>query len=347
MKIPEDRWRRQFLLAILLVVVVFFTGVLGYVTIERWSPLDATFMTVITLASVGYGETHPLSPSGRVFTIFLITFGVVAIAFVISTGSNVILEGQLDNLMGRRKLEKEIQKLKRHFIICGYGRMGRVICQELAKKKIPHVVIESHPEVIGAIPERALVIHGDATQDAVLLKAGIRQARGLVSVVSTDAGNVYITLTARGLCPDIYIVARAGEEGSEKKLLRAGANKVISPYIIGGGTIAQALLRPAVVDFIELVTQSEHLDLQMEEIEITSASSLCGVTLPESGIRQKLNIIVVAIKKAAGHMVFNPSAPTVLESGDHLIVLGGAENLATLEAITHGEREMPPQAVQE
>ncbi len=327
--------QQHFLLSLAAIGAVFAAGAVGYMLIEGWSAFDAVYMTATTMSTVGYGETHPLSPAGRVFTVFLIAFGVVAIAAMVAAGSKLILEGQLNEIVGRRKVEREIAKLRNHYIVCGYGRMGRIICQEFARKGIPFVVIEKNLEVFEAMEEGILAIHGDDSRDEVLLKAGIQKARGLVSVVSSDAANVYITLTARELAPKIYIVARAGEEGSEKKLLRAGADRVVSPYTIGGGRIAHAILRPAVVDFIELVTRSEHMDLQMEEVEVRRESSLCDVTLPP-GIRQKLNIIVVAIKKSTGHMVFNPSSSSVLAEGDRLIVLGGMESLGRLEEIARG-----------
>jgi voltage-gated potassium channel len=329
--------QKHFLLSLTAIGAVLAAGATGYTLIEGWTAFDAVYMTATTMSTVGYGETHPLSPAGRVFTLFLIAFGMLAIAGMVAAGSKLILEGQLNEIVGRRKVEREIARLKNHYIVCGYGRMGRIICQEFARKGIPFVVIEKNHEVSRDIEAGILVITGDDSRDEVLLTAGIQRAKGLVSVVSSDAANVYITLTARELAPDIYIVARSGEEGSEKKLLRAGADRVVSPYTIGGGRIAQAILRPAVVDFIELVTRSEHMDLQMEEVEIRGESSLCNVTLPPS-IRQKLNIIVVAIKKAGGHMVFNPSSSSVLDQGDRLIVLGGMDNLARLEEIAQGRR---------
>jgi voltage-gated potassium channel len=332
-------------LAVLLPPVTVAAGVLGYMAIEGWSLLDSVFMTAITMTTVGFGEVHPLSPAGRVFTVVLISFGVLAIGAVVTAGTKAILEGEVDRMMGTRKRERHIQKLRDHYIICGFGRMGRVILGELRRKGIPLVVVEGNEEVYREIDEEILAVHGDATQDTVLSRVGIQQAKGLISVVSSDAGNVYVTLTARGLNPGIFIVARAGDEGSESKLIRAGADKVISPYHIGGGRIAQAILRPAVVDFIELVTGSEHLDLQMEEVEVRPRSSICRVTLPESGIRQHFNIIIVAIKKSSGHMVFNPAPETILEEGDRLIALGGKENLEKLDLIARGERSFisPPE----
>ncbi len=308
-------------------------GTLGYVVIEDWSVLDALYMTIIALSTVGFGEVHPLSPEGRLFTLGIILGGVVTVTTTITIGTQILLAGQLQKLMGRRKLEKEIRNINRHYIICGYGRMGKVICREFMKKPVPFVVIERSAEEFQKIPHDVLAIQGNAAEESVLQEAGIDRARGLVSVASSDADNVYITLTAIGLRPDLYIVARAGEAGSEKKLLRAGASKVVSPYAIGGTGIANAILRPAVVDFIELVTRREHLELQMEEVQIGASSSLAGKTILDTGLRQSLGIIVVAVKKKDGHMEFNPSSHTRIEEGDRLIVLGGGDGLSKLETL--------------
>jgi voltage-gated potassium channel len=329
--------KKQFVATFTFLQVIFATGVAGFMIIEDYSLLEAIYMTSITLSTVGYKEVRPLSSAGQVFTTGLITVGVISIALVVAAGSRVIIEGQLERALGRRKMKKEISRLKNHFIVCGYGRMGKIIGQELKKKSIPFVVVESSPEVYDTIGEDILAIKGNATQDAVLQEARITEGRGLVSVVSTDSDNVYITLTARGLSSTIYIVARAGEEGSEKKLLRAGADKVVSPYIIGGSQMANAILRPTVVDFIELVTQSEHLELQMEEVEIKAQSPISCSSLLDSGIRQNWNIIVVAIKKGDGHMVFNPASTEVIEAGDRLIILGDTNSLAQMEESASGK----------
>ena len=321
------RGRSEVIATFTILQVIFVAGVIGFMVIEGYTFVEAFYMTSITLSTVGFGEVAPLSTAGRLFTIMLITVGVISIAAFVTAVTRALLRGQLDRYMGRRRLMKEIARLKNHFIVCGYGRMGRIICQELRKKGVPFVVIENNPTVFVSIEEEDLGLQGDATQDQVLIDAGIKKARGLVSVVSSDADNVYIILTARGLSGDAYLVARAGEEGSENKLLRAGADRVVSPYIIGGSQMANAILRPTVVDFIDLVTQSEHLELQMEEIKIRAGSSLQGSTLMDSGLRENWNIIVVAIKKGAGHMVFNPSHSTLIEEGDKLILLGDSESL--------------------
>src|SRR5512139_1210827 len=265
---------RRILAALAVLAGVTVCATLGFVAIAGWAIVDAFSMTVITMTSVGFGEVHPLSTAGKLFTVLVILGGVAVVAMFLSYGSQVVFEGQFERFMGRRRMEKDIARLRDHYIICGYGRMGRVISREFAKKPVPFVVVESNPEVFREIDPGMLCLCGNAEDDAVLRAAGIERARGLVTVVSSDADNVYITLTAAGLRPDLYIVARAGDEAAERKLLRAGASKVVCPYAIGGAGIANAILRPTVVDFIELVTRREHLELQMEEVLIGGASPL-------------------------------------------------------------------------
>jgi voltage-gated potassium channel len=315
---------------------VILSGTIGYMAIEGWSLLDSLYMTIIALSTVGFGEVHPLSSEGRVFTLLLLLGGVATVTMTLAFGTQILLAGQLQIVLGRRKMEKDIKNIKDHYIICGHGRMGKIICREFMNRPVPIVIIEQDREVFQKIPGTALAIHGNASEESVLIEAGIERAKGLVAVASSDAANVYITLTAVELRPDLYIVARAGESGSEKKLLRAGASKVVSPYVIGGTGIANAILRPAVVDFIELVTQREHLQLQMEEVFVTEGSSLVGKNILEAGIRQTLGIIVVAVKSKEGLMEFNPSSETTITTGDRLIVLGAGENLGRLERLARG-----------
>jgi voltage-gated potassium channel len=309
-------------------------GATGYMLIEGWRFLDALYMTIITLGTVGFKEVHDLSDYGKVFTIVLIVFGVSVLGYTVGSLAQIMFEGQIQRIIGRKKVEKKIDSLQDHYIICGFGRIGQLICKEFAAKPIPFLVIEKHPEAHEKLHhEEYLHLRGDATEDETLLRAGIKRAKGLISVVTSDTENVYITLTARGLNPDLYILARSGEEGSEIKLRRAGANKVISPYVIGGSRMAQAILRPNVVDFIEIATGHEHLDLQMEEILIPGHSAFVGENLISSGFRKETGTIIVGIKKTSGRMVFNPDSHSKIEAGDTMIVLGDPAAILKLEEL--------------
>ena len=322
--------RQKLLLSLFLIVLVISFGTLGYMFIEGWDLVDSLYMTIITLASVGYKEVHDLSFNGRIFTIVLIIGGVGTVAYALTSAARIIIEGELQDVFGRRRLEKKIKGLKDHYIICGYGRMGKIICKELREKNQKFVVIEKKTDLM-ADTEDILIIQGDATRDEVLKEVGIDNAKGLISVLPTDAENLFVVLSARGLNPHLLIVARAGEEGSEKKLLRAGADKVVSPYHIGGLRIAHTILKPAVVDFIEFATKSGNIDLQMEEITIQEASELSGLTLDECGIGRELGIIIVAIKKADGDLKFNPTFRSTIIAGDTLIALGEISKMKKLE----------------
>ncbi|MBI4838114.1 MAG: potassium channel family protein [Nitrospirae bacterium] len=242
--------KMKLLLSLGLIAFIVLFGTLGYIVIEGWNALDSLYMTIITIASVGFKEVHDLSSGGRIFTIILIISGAGTILFTLNTGAKFVLEGELQDILGRKRLEKQIKDLKGHYIICGYGRMGKIICKELRGSGVEFIIIEKMPNLIQE-REDIILLEGDATQDEVLREAGIEKAKGLISVLPTDAENLYVVLTARGLKPDLTIVARAGEEGSEQKLLRAGADRVVSPYHIGGLRIAHTVVKPAVVDFIE------------------------------------------------------------------------------------------------
>jgi voltage-gated potassium channel len=245
-----------------------------------------------------------------------------------------MVEVRLRDILGRRKLEHKIKQLKDHYIICGFGRMGSILSEAVAAKSISFIVVENDPAQIEKAHEHGyLYLQGQATDENILMKAGIERAKGLVSVLGSDADNVFVTLTARDLSPDLYIIARAGEEGTERKLLKAGANRVVSPYSTGARKIAQSILRPTVYDFMELAVHGHSLEFQMEEIPVGEGSGLVNVTLQESGIRQNLDLIVVGIKRFPDQMVFNPSAQTRIMSKDTLIVLGYIQNLKKLEKL--------------
>jgi len=323
-------WKKLSLVLALIGFIISF-GTTGYMVIEGWSFLDSLYMTVTTLTTVGYREIRELSDAGRWFTITLIIGGVGTMLYALSTGAKFILEGELQAIYGRRRLEKKMKELSDHYVICGYGRMGKIIAKELKNEKVKFVAIEKIPTVHEK--EEAFVVTGDATQDEILKEVGIERAKGLITVLPTDAENLYVVLSAKGLNPTLFIVARAGEEGSEQKLLRAGADRVISPYHIGGLRIAHTVLKPAVVDFIELATKSGNIDLQLEEIAIPELSDYSGLSLDQCGFGKELGVIIVAIKKPNGDMKFNPTYLTLIEPGDTLIALGEVSKLKVLEGM--------------
>ncbi len=331
---------KQLLYSVCLLLLLLFVGTFGYYLIEGWSLFDALYMTVITLSTVGFSEIHPLSHAGRFFTIVLIMGGVGVAFYVFTMVTETIVSGQLQDFLGRRRLEAKLATLHDHYIICGYGRIGRHICR-IISKEIPFVVVENDPEVVKEIEKDGFIyLEGDATHEDVLKKAGIERARGLVSVLRSDADNVYITLTARSLNPKLFIIARADEEHVEKKLKRAGADKVVSPYLIGARRMALIILRPAVTDFLELATPEENLELQLEEVRVRPDSELVGKTLLESGIRQFSGAIILAIKKVTGEMIFNPPPDYVFEADDTVVALGDRRGLARLEEVASGKKRL-------
>jgi voltage-gated potassium channel len=312
--------------------IVIAIGTLGYHFIEGWTLLEGLYMTVITITTIGFKEVSELSDSGRIFTLAIIFLGIGMVTYAFVTGSRMIIEGEIQNILTRRRYMKAIEKIHDHFVICGYGRMGSFICQQLHLRNIPFVVVENKPELQDKIMEDGFLLSpGDATEETVLINAGIHRARGLVSVVQTDADNVYVVLTTRELNPDIEIIARAGEEAAEKKLMRAGATRVISPYRIGGMRLVMGIIKPAVMSFLELAMDQRKLDVDVEEVRVVAHSSYSGKKLIDTDIRRELNLIIIAIKKSDGRMVFNPGPETVIEDNDTLIAMGERGNLKALE----------------
>ena len=318
-------------------IIIIAAGTAGYMVIEGLSFFESLYMTVITITTVGYGEVRTLSVPGRVFTIILIFFGMGIIVYIVGLWTQAIVELQLSTFIGRRKLGLQIKNIKDHYIVCGFGRIGKVICRELKSKNIPVLVIDNKPETRELLEAESIpYIIDDATSEDILIEAGIARARGLISVVASDSDNLFITLTARGLNPSTFIIARADEEKSEKKLKRAGADKVFLPYIIGGHKMAQSITKPAVTDFLEFTVHNRDMGLEMEELNVSKDSRLNRLKLRDSGIRQEMDIIIVAIRKKTGEMAFNPSSETLIEAGDTLIALGKNDDLSRLGKILAG-----------
>lgn len=325
---------KNLILSFLLTLFIIFIGTTGYIIIEDWNILDALYMTVITLTTVGYGEVHDVSKMGRIFTIFLVFFGFGFIIYVAGAVVQFMVEGRIRAILGRKILDRKINRLKNHYIVCGYGRIGRVLCKRLIIEPIDLVVVESNEDLVPVMEEdNVLYVFGDAADDTNLLKAGIKRAKGLVAVLATDADNVFLVLTARQINIDLNIIARAGREESKSKILAAGANTVESPYDKGAISMAQRIIRPTVTSFLDFAFAHKRKDIQMEEIPVSASSNLVNIMLKDSGIRQNYNLILIAIKKPDGSMLFNPSFETTIQPDDTVIAVGENENLNKLEKI--------------
>ena len=331
---------KHLIFSVLLVIFIVGLGVTGYMMIEGWNLLDALYMTVTTLTTVGYDEVHEMTKTGQMFTILLICLGVSFFLYVAGAVVQFMVEGRIRTILGRRRLDKKIDRLKNHYIICGYGRIGKVLCKMLLSKPIDLVVVEKDPDLIPEIDaDKILYVSGDATNEENLIKAGIQRAKGLIAALATDTENVFLVLTARQLNPDLYIIARASRNESKTKLQAAGANKVELPYDMGAVSMAQRIIRPTVTSFLELAVAHKRKDIQMEEMPVRSSSDLVNVMLKDSGIRQQFNLIIIAIKKLDGNMLFNPSFETVIEGGDTVIAVGQENNLQQLEKILNPGRQ--------
>ena len=325
---------KQFILHFILFACLLIFGAVGYIVIEGWSFMDALYMTVITLATVGYGEVHEISPEGRLFTVILIFLGVGFFLYVVGNVIQFLVEGRIRHILGRRILDKQISKLKNHFIVCGYGRVGRALYSYLIQKHIDVVVIEQNPNRVSAMDEDGILyIMGGATDEAILMKAGIKRARGIISVLGSDADNVFLVLIAKRLNPKIFVVARANQNETEQTLYSAGADKVVSPFALGARRIAHAILRPNVIHFLELAFADDDTDINVEEIPVNVSSKLVNVSLQESGLRKNFDLIILSIRKTDGAMCFNPKASDRFEAGDTVIAVGSGKNLMQAEKI--------------
>jgi voltage-gated potassium channel len=332
--------RLQIALFVLAFILAF--GTVGYMVIEGWGVADSLYMTIITLSTIGFGEVHRLDTPGRLFTIVLIMGGVGTAAYALKSAIQIILEGEIRGILGRKKVNEKIKRLKGHYIICGYGRMGKQICSEFAAAQFPFVVIERDPEVVAEMEDKDhMAIQGDATHDEVMIAAGIERAEGLIAVLNTDAENLFVVLSARDINPNLKIITRASEEGSESKLKRAGANLVISPYVIGAMKIAQSVFRPAVSSFLETaVSGNAGMDFRLEAVEIAAGSSYEGRDIGHSKIREELGVLIVAITKEDGHLITSLTPETVMEGGDRLICVGKPDQLDDLARKASAGSEM-------
>lgn len=330
--IPNYSMRIRIYKAVLLMFAVTITGTLGYHFIEGWSLLDGLYMTVITFATVGYGETFPLTQGGRIFTIFLIIFSIGIVGYALSTLAAFIIEGEFNRILRGRKMDKHIANLKNHFILCGTGPTGKSIAEEFFKTKTPFLVIDQMEESIqkllqiGDIP----YLKGDATQDSILQMAKIEQARGLVTVLGEDKDNVFVVLTARSLNPGLRIVSRVIDEHNSAKLKIAGADDIVSPNAIGGMRMASIMLRPSVVTFLDAMLRVPDQTVRMEEYTVYDKSPVLGQTLGEANLGRKFGLLVVAIKPYDKEYIFNPGADTRLKKNDILFVMGTREQIEKL-----------------
>jgi len=314
-----------------MLVSLLAIGTCGYIFIEGWRPLDAFYMTVITVATIGYGELKPLSDAGREFTMAIIFMGVGFFAYSINVLTEAAVEGKIKDIFNQRRMQKAISKLENHFIICGCGRIGKTILEMLIREGIPAVVIESNSAVVTELEDAGrLVIVGDATNEDVLNNAGIARARGIVCVLHSDADNVYITLTARLLNPKVFILARASDRKAERRIYQAGANKVISPYEIGARRMGMAILKPSVIEFLDLAVHCADFDLSVEQIEIKESSVMIGKTIKELDIRQKTGVTLLAVKRKSDGVMASVGPDYIFQKGDLIITLGSTEGIDKL-----------------
>jgi len=319
--------------ALVLFLVVTLVGTLGYMVIEGWNAWDSFYMTIISVTTAGYKEVHDLSIPGQVWTSLVLIVGVATLFYTAALVMSEVLEGSLLHRFETRRFQRMLDQLNNHFIICGYGRIGAVIADEFRRHKIPYIVIDRDPDRVHSVIEGgAMAVEADASREDVLRKVGIDRARGLIAAVGTDAENVYTVLSARVLRPDLFIIARIESEDAEPKLKLAGANRVLSPYHLGGIQMAATALRPAVVDFMRLATSSERIDLSAEQVTLATRSRFVGQTIRDANLRRDFGVIVVALKRKTGHMEFNPAPELSFEVGDELVVLGHPDQLKALEA---------------
>ena len=331
------RFRLRYALYAVLAAIAL--GTLGFYLLERWTVSDSLYATIQTLTTVGYGDVTPQTVAGRIFASFYMFVGVGAVLYVLTSTVQTIVQSEMIATFGMRRRQREMSKLHNHFIICGAGRVGSRLIREMQRAGVPFAVIEKDEQKVAHLIERgAPVLVGDATLEDTLREVGVDRARGLAACLPDDADNVYAVLTARDLNHSLHIVARAVEEQAEPKLIKAGANRVVAPTITGSHRMAQALMKPAVADFMDSIT-AENLDLSFEQMEIATGSVYAGRKLRYTNILSELNVIIVAIRRRTGQMTFNPTGDAIIDAGDTLIAIGKAEALIRMGALARGTGE--------
>ncbi len=326
------RWRFLRIAIAILAIILIGTG--GYMIIEGWSFSDAIYMAVITLSTVGFQEVHTLSTAGRYFTIILILGGTGTMLYAVSAIVQYLLEGNLSNIIGRRRMKVEISKLQGHTILCGYGKVGKEVARVFKNERTPFVVIESDEKACAkANSDGFLCLNMNAANDEALKEAGIMAAKALVAALGSDADNLYVTLSAKSLRPDIFVVARIDNEESEAKLKRAGADRTMSPYGIGGRRLAMMTLKPLVVDFIDTTMDRQGHEFTLEDVKIMKGSLIDGISV-KAAVKRIEGGHILAIKKKSGHLITNPPPETILESGDELVLMGTRDQLNGIEVLT-------------
>jgi len=321
--------------------LILATGVGGYIIIEGWQPLDALYMTVITLASVGFMEVHPLSSPGRVFTIVLILCGSGALIYGVSVITAFIVEGELTDIIRRNKMLKKIKGLNRHYMVCGAGQTGRYVVDELLKTKKDFVVIEKdHEKARSLIEQNIPCMEGDATHDAILISAGIQKAKGFITCLHSDAENLFVVITAKRLNPSLRVISKAVEEESEMKIRMVGADGVVMPNFIGGLRMASEMIRPSVVNFLDTMLRSKDQTIRIEEIGLGNGSPYIGMRLQETGLQAVEGVTIVALKdKDLPTYTFNPSGATVLKENTMIVAMGNVDLISEMEARTNPQAE--------
>src|SRR5215204_6328756 len=324
--------------AFLALGVITAVGVLGYILFEGWSFMDALYMTVITLTTVGYREVHELDTTGQLWTMALLITGVGTLFYAAVSSVELAVEGAVQGYFQRRRMRAEINKLNGHHVLCGFGRVGRQVAREFALDGVPFVIVDNDPQrVEECLAEGYLAILGEASEDAVLKEAGVGRAKGLVAAVDSDADNVFVTLSARKMNPDLYIVARTSSDEAAGKLEIAGANRTLSPYAVGGRRLASLATQPLVVDFLDVVTRGEKgIEFRLEEFIVPEDSFVADHTIGELKIGERTGAIVLAIRTTEGNFDTTPSADDRLRAGDTLIVLGSRSQIERLEQLMRG-----------